>query len=228
MTEFNSDVKDRKELARGSRYRKCGAKSKKCSLPSDMLTEAQKRKLNGPCTSVKLGVPMTWGAFRKLTPSLAAEYLTDLRDTYDVTQRMLAQMFCVHYTRVGTVIADLGLSDMFPKTRTTKEKSALRQAKWDAFCNGVVGGQPAVEEFPPLLDASDIPALTEEERIEEESMYAPVDSGRMENFVRPTTPKATNLCATFEGFPDLATLESFYRLVGTDKVRVTINVEAVG
>ena len=53
-----------------------------------------------------------------------------------------------------------------------------------------------------------------------DEMFAP-DS------VRSKAPTATNLCATFNGFPDLATLESFYRLVGTDKVKVTINIEVM-
>jgi len=226
MNEFDYDVKQKKNIAHGAFARKRGSKSKKCTLPSDLLTDAQKRKLNGPCASVKLGAPMTWGAFLKLTPSLAEEYLKDLRDSYDVTQQMLAQMFCVHFATVGRVMAERGLSDLFPKTRTTKEKAALRQAKWDAFCHGVVGGgsNSIIEDANDQIE-------TENDEVESPTEVE-IAHGDPEIPVCTEAPKpdpvhATTLCASFNGFPDLATLESFYRLVGADKVRVTISVEVM-
>lgn len=39
MTDFDYDVKQRRELARAAKYRKRGSKSKKCTLPSDYLTQ---------------------------------------------------------------------------------------------------------------------------------------------------------------------------------------------
>ena len=43
---FQQDVKERKKMKTGAMHRKCGSKSKKCTLPSDYLTPSQKKKLN--------------------------------------------------------------------------------------------------------------------------------------------------------------------------------------
>ena len=220
MTDFDFDVKEKKSIARGAFARKGGSKSKKCSLPSDMLTEAQKRKLNGPCTTVKLGAPMSWEEFKAPPNSLAEEYLTDLQDTYGATQKMLAQMFGLSTSYLCKALHARGLEVHFTKGHGSVDTLLSKQAKWDAFCNGVVGGNATRPELvdPDLLDEEEPPMLEEEDLTE----------SRAENFVRPTTPKATNLCATFDGFPDLATLESFYRLFGTNAVKVTVSVEVVG
>jgi len=216
MTDFDFDVKEKKSIARGAFARKGGSKSKKCSLPSDILTEAQKRKLNGPCTTVKLGAPMSWDEFKALPNSLAEEYLTDLQDTYGATQKMLAQMFGLSTSYLCKALHTRGLEVHFTKGHGSVDTLLSKQAKWDAFCNGVVGGggsnlviESANDQIEPELDEIESP------------------DPREENFVRPTAPRATNLCATFDGFPGLATLESFYRLVGTDKVRVTVSVEVM-
>ena len=232
MNDFDYDVKQKKSIARGAYARKGGSKSKKCSLPSDLLTPAQKRKLNGPCDSVKLDEPMTWERFKDLPLSLAKEYVTNLRETYGATQKMFAQMFGVSPPFLSKTFGTMGFSSLFSKSHGSVEENRIRQAKWDAFCNGVVGGSNLIIEdandqietandqieIPdlPVLDTTDVPDLTEE-----------VCKSCVDDSVRSKAPTATNLCATFNGFPDLATLETFYRLVGTDKVKVTINIEVM-
>ena len=47
MNDFDFDVLQKKRIARGAYHRKNGSKSKRCTLPSDYLTAAEKRKLNG-------------------------------------------------------------------------------------------------------------------------------------------------------------------------------------
>ena len=49
---YQADVKDRRREARGARHKK-GLKKKGCTLPSDALTPAQWRKLNGPVKIIR-------------------------------------------------------------------------------------------------------------------------------------------------------------------------------
>lgn len=63
MNDFDFENMQKKRIAQGARHRVCGSKSKKCSLPSDLLTAAQKRKLNGPVESYDMGRPMSWDRF---------------------------------------------------------------------------------------------------------------------------------------------------------------------
>lgn len=140
MNDFDYDVRQKKIVARGAAHRKNGSKSKRCSLPSDNLTEAQKRKLNGPCATVKLDQPMDWASFKSLPEGLRREYLERLMDDYHASQRMLAAMFGVEQTTVGFEMRRIGVK-AFPKDqRLCGEERKIQMAKWEAFCNGVVGG----------------------------------------------------------------------------------------
>ena len=53
MHDFDYDAMQKKRIARGASHMKRGSKSKKCTLPSDYLTAAQKRRLNGPVSTYK-------------------------------------------------------------------------------------------------------------------------------------------------------------------------------
>jgi len=140
MTDFDYDVMQKKRTAAAAFHRKGGSKSKKCSLPSDNLTEAQRRKLNGPVTSVKLDQPMKWDEFKDLPNSLKQEYLKSLMDTYQASQEMLAKMFGVSQGSICRLYKILGMKSFQKHVRPYGEELERRDAIWKAFCNGVVGG----------------------------------------------------------------------------------------
>ena len=244
MTDFDYDVKQKKNIAHGAFARKRGSKSKKCTLPSDLLTEAQKRKLNGPCVEVKLDEPMKWDRFKSLPVSLAKEYIANLRETYNPSQKMLAEMFGVGQSTVCTVFKSLGINSGPARRDDYGEATKVKQAKWDAFCHGVVGGgngiapslEPTFEDSSLIIEGAKDQIETGNDQIEipaidagivPKSVFEDIRKACVDDSVRSKAPTATNLCATFNGFPDLATLEAFYRLVGTDKVKVTINIEVM-
>jgi len=77
---FAQTASERKRNSRGAAARKCGSKSKKCSLPSDHLTAAQRKKLDGECKSYELSKPMKWDAFQSLPKDLQSEYIKKLSD----------------------------------------------------------------------------------------------------------------------------------------------------
>lgn len=239
MTDFDFDVKQKKSIAHGAYARKSGSKSKKCTLPSDSLTEAQKRKLNGPCVGVKLDEPMSWEQFKSLPLSLAKEYIANLRETYNASQLMLSGMFGVSPPLICRTFKAMGIESGPAKRTDFGEATKVKQAKWDAFCHGVVGGgsnliiggandkDEAGNDEIEVLDTSDLPPLTAAELAEEMSQYEPDAAWTRAEAPKPAPARATDLSATFEGFPNLATLEQFYRLIGTDKVRVHIRIEVV-
>ena len=81
MNEFEIEVRERKRLCRGAGRRVCGAKSRRCSLPSDRLTNAQWRRKNGPVCTVRLGQPMDWEAYERLDDDLRWKWLDSLLKT---------------------------------------------------------------------------------------------------------------------------------------------------
>lgn len=108
MTDFDYDVMMKKRLANQARHKK-GTKGRKgCRLPSDYLTEREKKKMNGEVKTVKLGVPMKWEEFKKLSNNLKLEYLNNLKEKYHPSIRQYAEMFSAPRTTIQPCFHKLG------------------------------------------------------------------------------------------------------------------------
>lgn len=90
MKEFYDDVRDKKALVPSSRHRVCGSKSKKCSLPSDNLTDAQKCKLNGPCETYAINKPCDWATFKAMPHDIAQAWLDYVQNRFLVSLNAIA------------------------------------------------------------------------------------------------------------------------------------------
>ena len=93
MNDFDYDVREKKRIAAGARARKCGSKSKRCTLPSDYLTAKQRKGLNGKMSTYNLSAPMNWTQFREMPEDLQKEYLSKLYADWGVSSTELAKMF---------------------------------------------------------------------------------------------------------------------------------------
>ena len=164
MNDFDFDAMQKKRIAQGARHKKNGSKSHGCTLPSDLLTEAQKRKLNGPVVTLKLDEPMTWKDFKGLPEDKQRLYLERLKELYQPSCSMLGQMFGVTLASVSRRLGQLGVAPAYSRTSGIRPSETDR-AKWDAFCNGVVGGKPGVTqkeaEQPTTIASTQIKDLRE-------------------------------------------------------------------
>ena len=160
MTDFDYENMQKKITARGARHKKNGSKSRRCTMPSDYLTKAQKEALNGPVTTILLNQPMDWATFKSLSDTLKKTYLVNLKNTYNPNTSMLARMFGVTPNPVSAELRKHGLPTGLRGAKPDKS----RQAAWEAFCNGVVGGGDNVqpkEEAPaeePQVTCYDVDA----------------------------------------------------------------------
>lgn len=136
MNDFDYENMQKKITARGARHKRNGSKSKKCTMPSDFMTKAQLQALNGPVTTILLNQPMDWETFKGLSDTLQKTYLTNLKNTYNPNTAMLARMFGVTPNPVTAQLRKYGL----PIGPRGAKPDKQRQAMWEAFCNGVVGG----------------------------------------------------------------------------------------
>lgn len=84
MNDFDYDAMQKKRIARGAQHKRCGSKSKNCSLPSDNLTPAQMRALNGEVKQYNLNEPMTWEAFKAMPQDLQEKYVRGLHSRFNV------------------------------------------------------------------------------------------------------------------------------------------------
>ena len=141
MHDFDYDAMQKKRIARGASHMKRGSKSKKRTLPSDYLTAAQKRRLNGPVSTYKLDEPMSWESFKAMPEDLQKQYILRLQENYGANDEMIGKMFKKSDTVVLRLRNALNIKPI-GKCKLNRNEKAIRDAKWDAFCNGVVGGKP--------------------------------------------------------------------------------------
>ena len=130
MHDFDFDIMEKKRIAQGARARKCGSKSRKCTLPSDYLTAAQKKGLNGKVSTYNLSEPMTYSKFRVMPDDLQKEYLLKLRNEMGASQTAIGEMMQCSYETVRQTLIRHGIPT------NTKRMSFESKLRWDAWLKG--------------------------------------------------------------------------------------------
>ena len=89
----------------------------------------------------KLDEPMGWESFKAMPEDLQKQYILNLQNTYQANDKMIGKMFGKSDVTVGEYRKKLGINSI-GKSKMTRDEVGIRNIKWDAFCNGVVGGKP--------------------------------------------------------------------------------------
>ena len=99
MSDYNpfyDDVKERNAMKSGAFHKVNGSKSKRCTLPSDNLTPAQKRKLNGPVKEYELHKAMSWAEFKQLPLDLQQVHLDYIQRRFRIGPAIISKLvFCL-------------------------------------------------------------------------------------------------------------------------------------
>lgn len=181
MSDFEFDCMKKKQLAGQAKYRKRGSKSKKCSLPSDGMTNKQWKERCGPVISYNPNKPMAWEDFKKLPTHIQAEYITNLQHKFGVTAVDLSKMFGVQPLTVRKHADANNLGVEFPRGHAM---SAAKKAEWDKF----------------VCPEQDEPAFLDDE-CEEWPVEEPVNE--MPAPAQPETMKMKNFSLRFSGNIDV-------------------------
>ena len=144
MNDFDYDALQKKRVASGARHRVRAKRG--CQLPSDSLTAAQKRRLNGEVKTYNMNAPMTWAEFKEMPDDLKVTYLNHLADAYQANQKMMAGMFGVTPVTVHKICLALGVAAKNAHIRGSGI-AADRDSRWAEFLNGgIPAAEPGVEE----------------------------------------------------------------------------------
>lgn len=130
--------KERAAVARSSRHRKAGSRSRKVPMRTDYMTPAQLRKENGPVMTYNMNAPITMRDLRTWPIDLQREYMRRIDDRFHVPEPYIAVMLGVTATTLSQYRTSIGV----PAGVKRPKPSAEVQALWDAF----VGGERAQEE----------------------------------------------------------------------------------
>lgn len=242
MHDFDYDTMQKKRIACGASHMKRGSKSKKCTLPSDYLTAAQKRRLNGPVITYKLDEPMSWESFKAMPEDLQKQYILNLQNTCQANDKMISKLFGKSDVTVGEYRKKLGINPI-GKSKMTRDEKTVCDAKWDAFCNGVVGGKPGepkkiendeVEESCDEIDDVEGPVKAPEQ-IEIKEME-PIEEPVEEPVKAPEKDKSVDFLMTekldvtfVSDSGDLETVFQLLKQLGSHagRCRIRIEIEAV-
>lgn len=121
MNDFDYDVHQKKVIARGAFYRKCGAKSKRCTLPSDNLTKKELNALNGELKTYNIHQRMTWEQFKDIPDDMAAAHIHYLVDTFGANLNAIAESMGVSHVTVSRYIKEHSLQMERRRFFPTKE-----------------------------------------------------------------------------------------------------------
>lgn len=77
MNDFDYDIVQKKRVARGA-FAHVNRKRGKCRLPSDYLTAAQKKEMNGAVKTYNITRPMPLDEFKGMPDDLQREYLRNI------------------------------------------------------------------------------------------------------------------------------------------------------
>lgn len=149
MNEFDYDVWQKKIIARGAYHIKRGSRSKKCSLPYERLSPAQRKKLNGEVVSYNMDKVLSWETFKKLQPDTQKEYLEGLRTKFGVSASRIARdMFKISPASLTKYVKDNGVDFQFVGHGPMSNKAL---EKWEEF---VFGNTPEEECLDNEVDVS--------------------------------------------------------------------------
>ena len=147
---FYEDIRQKNSTKAGAYHRVSGAKSKRCTLPSDHLTAAEMKRRNSPVSSIKLNQPITYEEFKTLTPTLQALYLDHLIHEYKARRIDVVQMLGISQSMWGKIKPTIPCKLDFPKGKH------VPAPEWLAF----IGGE--AEEITPPPMPEEAPAAEPE------------------------------------------------------------------
>lgn len=158
---FSQDERDRKSLARMSRYKKNGSRTNYVRLPQTYMTEKEIRKMHGEIVTVSFGKRYTKEEFLKFDNEMRKLYIQNLIDKYNPRRKDVANMLGMSYGSFVHMCHKLFPSNPFKN----EGKGAKPTREWLDFASGKLDEPKPVEDFlpppeviiekkPPLSDAA--------------------------------------------------------------------------
>lgn len=137
--------KERTVAARGIYGKKTGSKTKYCGLPSDHLTEAEKRKLNGPVNTYDMSIPHTYKELMGWPFDIRGEYLAKLM-TMSPTNAQLETMLQTSHSSTHRLLSLYGLVKHSKGPRPKANAAQVRA--WKQFLNSTAAPEPEPAAAP--------------------------------------------------------------------------------
>ena len=208
---FSQDERDRKSLARQSRYKKNGSRTNYVRLPQTYMTEREIRKMHGEIVTVSFGKRYTKEEFLKFDNEMRKLYIQNLIDKYNPRRKDIAKMLGLSYGGFVHMCRDL-----FPANPFKNEgKGAKPTREWLDFASGKLEEPKPVEDFAPPAEV-----VIEKKPPLSDDAVKDMEKAAVRN---DNTVMLDNLRVRFSGKIAMA-FEKVYNMVDADKNYI-INIE---
>ena len=147
---FRQTSAERKRIASGARAKRNGSKSKSCKMPSEYMTAAQKRKLNGGIKVYQLKKPMSYEDFKNMPKDLQSQYI-NFCISLGGRKKDIVEMMGVNYETYNTYMYTHHRGEFH-----YQNKRHNADEKWLEWVTAPDGGtkedleNPIVEELPVI------------------------------------------------------------------------------
>lgn len=200
---LRQEIREKKAAGRGSFHRKCGAKSKKCTLPSDYLTRKELKAMNSEVTYWSMSAFYDYTTFKTMPADIQVEYLQGITDKWKVGCSAVSEiLFKGSKTSLDNYLHYRGLD----KKVSWHGQTGMRARVYNADF------QKAVDEVFPIV-------------VEEPKMVIPEPAVSPVSCDEPFSGKLVNTTISMDGF-DQDTFGWLAQKYFGQNVIVTITVES--
>lgn len=192
---FVMDVAEKKRTARGAfNKRTHNGKRGGVKFPSDYMTKKERNKMNGEVKNYIMNALITYAEFKKYPDDLKIEYITRLRNLFDVPDTAIAEMLGISSRTLRPMLVKLGIPagrrgarradyEGFEKWKRGEEED-LEDGLCDAVADELVGTIKINEtDTPNLLRSHDINWDEVAKAIRDSDVYERVAALEQENAI---------------------------------------------
>lgn len=158
---YQQDIREKKTIGRSAFAKRTGSKTRYVGLPSDHLTEAQKKRRNGPVRTYNINKCIhSWAVFKSMPSDLKATYMRNCLNTYGARAPQVAEVFEINPVTLRKHLIDSGIAIGGRGGRYTLSPD------WDKFVAGELNimGKPFLPDEPDktedkILEVSPAPVV---------------------------------------------------------------------
>lgn len=216
IDDFNYDCMEKKRIASGSRHMKRGSKSKKCTLPSDLLTAAQIKKKNGKVINMDMAKPTSLRNFKTWPTDIQKEYLTRYINEFGCTIGDFAQIFGCSYSAFRKHLSDIEFdTSVFAVGKRMSKENRFRFRQWlSTYYPDFKEPVQSEDTDKKMEDSVPVPVPVQKDPIEERHTDALMGTPRV--------------CMDFTGLLNVHQIANTIRSVASGKrVKVSVVIEEV-
>ena len=168
--ELRQDCREKKSVAASAFKQRTHCGKGGCTLPHEFKTKKELKAMNGEIKNFNLNKPMYWDTFKSMPDDLKKEYITGLRENFDVPDMKIAEMFGVIPNTVSRFFKCYGLAETHKRGSRKWDEDG-----WDRW-RGAKIDLPEIPVIESIENAPETPVEAVEAEID-----IPVENEVVEN-----------------------------------------------